>query len=268
MGVVINVFYTGKKDEDRFISFLAKHGFVHYVDYMRWKDEAWMIKNCKKGFYKCCFEEGLHRGQSWATAASVEDELPIEDPNFFYVLVVDCKEEHENFYYYIEEFLQDCMNEEVDSACDKKTWLLDMPEPQVIGAVEVVKEKTKRKDEDLQEEDTKCGMYTIDYEDIGDCRLYQLTKPNTDRPYTVLIRDFKKFGSKRLFSSMRLFDSWGVSKGDTAFLEQVWKTYLGFSGQPNFDEMLEEHIKACDEGEPEPKVWRVHMEEVIRQNKF
>ena len=248
MGVVITVFYTGQPSEERFISLLVKNDFVHYVDSVRHKDPVWVKQNCRKGLFRCVYGKGPENAT----------EISYEEKGVFYVLIVDCVGENPDFYFEVEKFLIACLEDNEKESCYYKP-ILDMHPPREEEVIE--KKKEKRTIEDTQDEDFGSG-YTFDFKKFGDCVFYQLTKPNTDRPYVILVKDFSKHGHKRLFSSMRLFNSWGVSKHDGAFLVKLWE-YLGNTVEVDFNDLIEEHVSSVLYGEEEPKVWRNNMSTVI-----
>lgn len=97
----------------------------------------------------------------------------------------------------------------------------------------------------------------------------QITKPFTDRPYTVLIRDFSQNGLKPLFTSLFIDRSWGFSH-DVDFLQELWK-HLGLIyefGELDIDKALKEHTERCrpqDNGalpEAEPEVYRMSINDL------
>lgn len=258
MVAVINVFYRGQKDEEIFIDALIKNDIVHFVDSTRISDTNWMKQNCKKGLYRC-FD---YRDEYEYLGKDIEEyapELGCEHPGM-YVLIVDCKNENPNFYEDILDFIQACFDGEDLSPYME---LLDMHPVQKTKAFE--KPREKRTIEDSQSSDIVDSGYSFEFKKLKDldCILYQLTKPNTDRPYVVLVKNYSKQGHIRLFSSMRMFDSWGTSKHDIPFLHQVWK-HLGEEKEPDLDQILEDHVKACLEGEEEPKVWRNTLDIVFQ----
>ena len=250
MVAIINVFYRGNEDEKTFIEALVKHDFVHYVDSVRFADPNWLQSNSQNG--------KIYRYHGDVT---VVDE--IEGPGMF-VLIVDCKESNPCFYEDVESFIRDCYDGSVGIKLDEYYELLDMFPAQKEKLPEQKVEKRNRDEED----DFVSTDYTFDYTKIEelDCVFYQLTKPNTDRPYVVLVKDFSKHGHKRLFSSMRLFDSWGTAKHDVGFLVKLWE-YLGNTVEPDFEKVIAEHIAAVMNGEAEPKVWRNNMATVIEDYK-
>lgn len=239
MVAVINVFYRGNEDEKTFIEALVKHDFVHYVDSVRFDDPNWLRSNTQKG--------KIYRYHGDITTV---DE--IEGPGMF-VLIVDCKETNPCFYEDVEDFIRACYDGSVGLKLEEYYELLDMFPAQ-----------KKRAIEETYTSEFVSTDYTFDFKKLEDldCIFYQLTKPNTDKPYVVLVKNFSKHGHKRLFTSMRLFDSWGASRYDIAFLYQLW-TYLEGGDKPDFDEMLKEHVEAVLYGEEEPKVWRSDLDSVV-----
>lgn len=258
MGVVINVFYTGKKAEELFIAFLVNKNFVHYVDSVRHNDPNWITSNCKKGLYRC--EYGGEHDYESPLPVHLENATSITyTQDEFYVLIVDCLEEDVDFYEKAKLFLTACLENDEIEACYYKTHLLDMQEPRK-------EESVKRSIDETYSGDfvSISSEYSFDSKNLKDldCMFYQLTKPNTDRPYVVLVKNFSKHGHKRLFSSMRIFDSWGMSRHDIGFLHELWE-HLGMEGEPDFDAILQDHVEACLYGEDEPKVWRNNIDSVI-----
>lgn len=260
MVAVINVFYRGNEDEKTFIEVLVKHDFVHYVDSVRLNDTNWIAQNCKKGLYRCINLEFITPFKNYEFEELTPEELDPSLPGV-YVLIVDCLEENPNFYEDVIEFLQECFDGNVSNDLNRWYKLLDMFPAQKEKLPE---RKIEKRSHDEDEEEFTSTDYTFDFKKLEDrdCIFYQLTKPNTDRPYVVLVKNFSKHGHKRLFTSMRLFDSWGASRYDVAFLYQLW-TYLEGGGKPDFEEMLKEHVEAVLYGEEEPKVWRNNLDTVV-----
>lgn len=101
------------------------------------------------------------------------------------------------------------------------------------------------------------------YNTEKDIMFYEVTKPHTDRPYVVVIREFQKYGKLDFFSSLFVCTSWGVSLQDNAFLLRVWD-WLGMDGECQLEELLRKRITACENGErDEPEVYRKDIESVV-----
>lgn len=100
-----------------------------------------------------------------------------------------------------------------------------------------------------------------------DVMLIQVEKPFCDLPYTVVIRDFSSKGLHSFFTDLFICDSWGVSRKDYEFLEQLW-VHWKMEGEYNLDKMLHEATKRCfpQEGQQpiaEPEVYRRPIENVL-----
>lgn len=255
MVAVINVFYRGNKDEEKFIETLIKHDFVHYVDSTRHQDIGWLARNTDKGVVFHWYKNELKR-----MVFEEYGDVKIEGPGMF-VLIVDCLETNPCFYDDVEEFISSCYDGSIAMNVEKYMDLLDM---HPVQQTKEVGANNKRSIEDSQSSDFADSGYSFEFKKLEDldCMFYQLTKPNTDRAYVVLVKDFSKHGHKRLFSSMRMFDSWGASRYDITFLHKLWE-WLGEESEPDFDQILEDHVKACLEGEDEPKVWRNNLDNVV-----
>lgn len=100
-----------------------------------------------------------------------------------------------------------------------------------------------------------------------DTMLYEICKPNTDLPYTSVIRKYSQRGHRAFFPTLYICQSWGVSRHDLPFLSYVWKQLL-LEGDFNMDEMLREATEKCYPTktgipEPEPEVYRRNIADVL-----
>jgi hypothetical protein len=105
------------------------------------------------------------------------------------------------------------------------------------------------------------------YVEQRDTMLYEVRKPNTDMPYTSVIRNYSSRGHKAFFPTLYICNSWGVSRFDVLFLEHCWNQ-LGVEGEFDMDQMLKEATEKCypdypGGGEPEPVVYRRTIEDVL-----
>lgn len=94
----------------------------------------------------------------------------------------------------------------------------------------------------------------------------QITKPHTDRPYTVVVRNFTNRGISFIFTSLFACKSWGLCSHDYVFLNHLWKN-LNASEPLDLEQKLKEHIKRCEDGEPEPEVYREKASSVYENHK-
>jgi hypothetical protein len=104
----------------------------------------------------------------------------------------------------------------------------------------------------------------IQERDVG---LFEIYKPYTELPYTVVVRQYEERGKQYLFSSLYICDSWGVSRFDSIFLHQLWE-HLGLPGELDLENLLMEATEKCFPGEgrapePEPEVYRRTIEQVL-----
>jgi hypothetical protein len=106
--------------------------------------------------------------------------------------------------------------------------------------------------------------YKEHYLEDKDIMLYEVIKPNTDRPYISVTREFSKVGHLPFYTSLFVSQSWGVSLYDISFLGKVWK-HKEMDGEFNAQELYDDRVKRCIAGEKEPEVYRQKLEEVIKR---
>jgi hypothetical protein len=100
-----------------------------------------------------------------------------------------------------------------------------------------------------------------------DTMLYEICKPNTDLPYTSVIRNYSQRGHRAFFPTLYICNSWGVSRHDLPFLTYLWKQ-LEMVGEFDMDQMLKEATEKCYPSgngipEPEPEVYRRNIADVL-----
>ena len=113
--------------------------------------------------------------------------------------------------------------------------------------------------------------YDFRYEVIEDQNIciVEIFKPNVDKPYSLILRNFKEDGFNALFYSMYIDSTWGiVDKKDNTFMWELWK-YLNMKGDFNLDEIVKDAASKCfpnEDGCPklEPIVYRETLE-VIKE---
>lgn len=101
-----------------------------------------------------------------------------------------------------------------------------------------------------------------------DTCLIQVDKPFCELPYTVVIRNFSQKGLVSFFTDLFICDSWGVSRKDYEFLQQVWD-HWEMEGDLDLDRRLHEATRRCfpsegEQPEKEPEVYRRSIEEVLQ----
>lgn len=151
-----------------------------------------------------------------------------------------------------------------------------------IDLLQAVKDMVKQQQCDLkhelsiksleQPEEPKEYAYDCEVDAGRNMCFCQITKPFTDRPYTVVIRDFSQNGLKPLFTSLFIDHSWGFSH-DIEFLEQLWK-HLGLVyeyGEMNLAKDLKEHTERCSPHpnravpEKEPELYRMSINDLKKE---
>lgn len=105
--------------------------------------------------------------------------------------------------------------------------------------------------------------YIVDKE--ADLAICQVDKPNTDRPYTLVIRNYSARGLEPLFTGLYVSQSWGVANYDYGFLVKLWgfldmeKEY----GPLNLEQRLKDDIEKCNANPLlEPECYRETLEQV------
>jgi len=121
----------------------------------------------------------------------------------------------------------------------------------------VIVEKTQllKSSEPITDQDPEYGFEHLIEDDIAYC---SITKPFTDLPYTCVIRNYCEVGFLPLFTALYVCQSWGVSNMDYAFLEKLWK-YLNMTGSIDLENRLKCEIALCQNGKPEPEVYRLNI---------
>lgn len=106
-----------------------------------------------------------------------------------------------------------------------------------------------------------------------DTMLYEVTRPNTLLPFTVLVEHFSVNGKKRLFSDIYGSNEWDMNRRecryDYLFLQNLWK-WMDLDGEFTMN-VVKERVDGCYPGrltegvcpEPEPIVYRRGIEFVI-----
>ncbi len=115
--------------------------------------------------------------------------------------------------------------------------------------------------------------YETLYIEKRDTMIYQINRPETVKPFTVVTTPFKLKGHEPFFTALFASNDWAanrldVCKYDIPFLEQVWK-HLSMPGKFDIDKMLKEATEACYPSSitppvAEPVVYRHDIETVVR----
>ena len=116
-------------------------------------------------------------------------------------------------------------------------------------------------------DDIKRDDYEFRYQELEehDVCLMEVYKPNVEKPYSVIIRNFKEVGFYPIFYSLYIDTTWGrVDVKDNTFMLELWN-HLNMKGDFNLDEIVEQAAKECypSEGKVpkmEPVVYRDRLE--------
>jgi NTP pyrophosphatase (non-canonical NTP hydrolase) len=98
--------------------------------------------------------------------------------------------------------------------------------------------------------------------DICICEIF---KPFTDLPYTTVIENFSVIDFEPLFTSLFICSSWGVSPKDVMFLKHLWN-HLDMKGEFDLENRLKKVVEDCENGAPEPRVYRETLEQVKQKD--
>jgi hypothetical protein len=118
--------------------------------------------------------------------------------------------------------------------------------------------------------DTYTFRYFVD--ESRDYALFEIFKPFTDRPFTAVVRQFKKRGYLPLFTAYYVSSAWGITNYDHLFLIRIWE-HLGMEkehGPIDLERRLKEDIAKCLPDNPggpesEPELYRVSIGTLIDQ---
>ena len=148
---------------------------------------------------------------------------------------------------------------------------IDYLTKEIIAADELMKrpftDKRELKEEKVVTKDPDYYAFKTFFIEDKDTMLYEIFKPNTDLPYTSVIRNFSKRGHKAFFPTLYICNSWGVSRHDLPFLSFMWKQ-LDLKDTFDMDNMLKEATEKCypssnGELQAEPEVYRRTIEDVL-----
>lgn len=141
-------------------------------------------------------------------------------------------------------------------------------EPELLHGPEPVEE-----DDFVTITDAKNHYYTFESKSIPeyDKVIVSVSKPDFNRPFTIIISEFSKNGYKNLFTDLFSSLDWG-SVLDVNFLNRLWKE-LKMCEEFNLDKRLEDRTKQFlpnEEGEcpAEPQVYRMHIDDILKSSSF
>lgn len=101
--------------------------------------------------------------------------------------------------------------------------------------------------------------YAFEMKVVNEFTYYEIRKPNTDLPYCTRLRTSE--GHYDLFTNLYVNTTWG-RPADNAFMVQLWE-FLKMPGECMLEEMVKKRVERCFEGEEEPRVYRLFMDDFI-----
>jgi hypothetical protein len=114
--------------------------------------------------------------------------------------------------------------------------------------------------------ETESIGYHVEYkhDELHDCAFYQLTKPFTDLPYTVVVNNHSERGHIPFFASLFSVTSWGICGHDMDFLSKVWHEF-GLPGEFNAEKVVLDAIELAKKDESKkPRVYRRTLDDVYQ----
>ena len=123
--------------------------------------------------------------------------------------------------------------------------------------------KVVEADYEYLEKDDYEFAYVVDLDcDLAIC---QVDKPHTDRPYTLVIRNYSSRDLAPLFTGLYVSQSWGVASHDYGFLVKLWG-FLDLEkdhGPLNLEDRLKQDIERCKSNPTlEPEMYRETLDQV------
>jgi hypothetical protein len=262
MKIIVFVNEPAQSDQTYAAQVLKDNGFMFLVDAVHGKDVNWLKENFQHNNqhrFFCINDDGKD------FAAFPLAMLP--NPPTFVVMGNDDDQYHAsdwvNIFKYFHAMLRKDMNLPASHRLKQILAPLLLPPQQAM-----LMEKADTDDIPMEEEESdnyQCNYVHYPKDDIA---LVEIRKPKTDRPYTVVIRQFSEKGFLPLFSSLFIADSWGCEQ-DKLFLTKLWP-YMKMEGVCDLEKLLQDHTEACLPGEgkiptAEPEVYRRTLDDTKAQ---
>lgn len=234
---VITMFMTDTEIMNRWNSL----GFEPLVDVVHGGDLLWLEKNYagEKRFFR--------KGKMYEKAEHGEPDFSISFSVGYTLTEEDWDDIHEWVLYNI-------LHDDI--------WTGDRGDMLMKRPYKIMEEIKMEKTHEAEKENIQYGFEYVEIPE-HDVMLYQVEKPFTDLPYTVIVEDYRREGHLPFFSSLYICDSWGVAINDEIFLKKVWK-YLDMQGECNLEQFVKSRVEGCIKyGLPEPKVYRRGIKEIV-----
>lgn len=262
--ITVFVSNPSTKEEDDIVKRFLELKFAPLVDANHKKLHSWFIQNVKPVPHKLFTIE--KQNVYFYDVDDLHDEMDFTPHFMIHWNEEDVIEEHQwrsirewlvyNFFTCYDYF--DYMTEEIRLADQ----FMKRPLTDVVTL----------KNEEKDKETNQYYAFQTHYVEDRDTMLYEVKKPNTDLPYTSVIRNFSKRGHQAFFPTLYICQSWGVSRHDLPFLSFIWKQ-LELEGEFDMDKMLKEATEKCYPSkngvpEPEPEVYRRSIPDVLSTLQF
>lgn len=142
-------------------------------------------------------------------------------------------------------------------------------------------QKVVSQNEILHQQDLESGLINVEpkeyslislYEEDHDTMFYQVEKPFTDLPYTVVGIKYSDRWHLPFFSALFVVRSWGICAGDMDFLQQCWEHLKvpehNYPPVLDAQSLVREHISMQEKDDSwRPLVYRKTIQEVIQMYK-
>ena len=253
----IYIFPTGQNDTKvaQRIKRLQELGFVPLIDAVHGNDVEWFKQT-----------KGPHRlfvlNDEYYVEPFTRRDLRVDTG----VDVMICFNEDEDIscleWDTICEWVEDNLNSKRGSELlDEK--LLEILQRPHVGEVVDVRQCTDILGEAFVKEEVKdCYGYREFLVSEKAVKVYEITKPNVDRPYVTIVENYD--GSDLdMFSGFFAASSWGAAIADIQFMNQLWK-WKEMPGDFNCEAVVKARVdRVVKGGEKEPRVWRNTLENVV-----
>lgn len=97
---------------------------------------------------------------------------------------------------------------------------------------------------------------------------FQVNRPETAEPFTVLIKDYEKNGYEPAFSHLFKSQDWGIFKGDYDFLKELWQVFYP-DKEYDLDAIRKKWVDKCYPADgkiplEEPMVFRKSIADLVK----
>lgn len=243
--IIVFVSSPSTLNPGKFIDRLLKLGYGPLVDSVHRSDHGWLLENtkCPHIFYSLEDDISFHI-----------EEISILNADVMVAFNNDVKVSQTQWTE-ISNWLSDL---NLGGTVNELAWL---EKPVIAPIVQPIKNTDMLGEEPELITYPDCyGFRQFFKEDVA---FFEITKPHTDRPFSTYVEKYAENG-KDLFSNFFISTAWGVAREDVSFLKELWKWKMLDTGEEfDCEKLLQERIERCRNGEPEPRVYRKSLEDVM-----